>query len=881
MRYHDEQGLLAEFAEERHEAAHVGIVKRAVDFVQHAVRRGLFHVDGKQQGRRGKRVLTARERLDTAHLLAGRADVDFDVGIQDVHGLAVLVEFLDKVHLGFAVQEQLAEHELEVLLDTLERLEVAATGDIVELRDGTVERGAGAVQVVELDFHFFQTLLLVFVVFHHVHVDGAQVLDFTAQVTDFAVGLGLAVFHAFNALGIGEVHRIVVRNAFVQAVEIGLQGVLTAAHFIQFLHLLDHLVANAVQFVAPGIQIPAHDFVTFAGNIPAAFEFTQRTVLGFGLARKLAHVVFGLGHRNDVLLDFVLAGTCRILEILDLLRDAAQAVGILGKFRALVLRGTFQVADFLVLFAVKRLLLAELVVHAGVAVFGLLRRGFGFGEFGIAALGLGGSFDAGLRRRNFALQLLQAAVKAVGDVLLDLDTGVAAADAFRLFTDFFGNGFEHTCIFVHQALQALDIGFLLGDFALDAFQKLGRFGNLVLAAERSATRRPAAHEPARADNGVRGDKAQILAAEFTGQGKRILHRINNKVAAEHRRDKTGNLLVRLHKAVKATDNTRTFDTAGIRLGRTVGKRHQSTAHILAFKRPRNLCGSGIVQYNDGIENIAKGCFHARCIFGIGLDTFREQSTNQIRLVFLEPAARIGALVRNALEHVDSRLQAGVFVLQFLQLLHGLVQLGLFAFQAFLTRSLLFLENLDFAGSLVDTPADIVDSRHGLVLLPGDGLQFGIPFFEVAAEHVRFGVHAFKTSLQGIQPVGRLHAFVRKFAGLTTKVIKPVAHHLERFAFAFQQGVHLVNIAIAAEDRILFFQAGLFGFQIGNLVTANLDFAASLLVHAFQGRDRVAQAHNVVVQVVERDSRVLHLAFQIAEGVFVFANGEFLLVNLRL
>ena len=197
------------------------------------------------------------------------------------------------------------------------------------------------------------------------------------------------------------------------------------------------------------------------------------------------------------------------------------------------------------------------------------------------------------------------------------------------------------------------------------------------------------------------------------------------------------------------------------------------------------------------------------------------------------------------------------------------------------RASSFFSSCNFCTALVDTPADIVDSRHGLVLLPGDGLQFGIPFFDVAAEPVRFGVHAFKTSLQGIQPVGRLHAFVRKFAGLTTKVIKPVAHHLERFAFAFQQGVHLVNIAIAAEDRILFFQAGLFGFQIGNLVTANLDFAAGLLVHAFQGRDGVAQAHNVVVQVVERDGRVLHLAFQIAEGVFVFANGEFLLVNLRL
>ena len=144
-----------------------------------------------------------------------------------------------------------------------------------------------------------------------------------------------------------------------------------------------------------------------------------------------------------------------------------------------------------------------------------------------------------------------------------------------------------------------------------------------------------------------------------------MHRINNKVAAEHRRDKTGNLLVRLHKAVKATDNARTLDTAGIRLGRTVGKRHQGTAHILAFKRPRNLCGSGIVQYNDGIENIAKGGLHAGSVFGISLDTFREQPANQIRLVFLEPAARIGALVRNALEHVDSRLQAGVLVFQFL------------------------------------------------------------------------------------------------------------------------------------------------------------------------------------------------------------------------
>ena len=101
MRHHDEQGLLAEFAEQRHETAHVSVIERAVDFVQHAVRRRLFHVNGKQQSRCSQGVFTTGKRLDTAHLLTRRAHVDFDVGVEDIHGLAHFVHLLDKTNWKF------------------------------------------------------------------------------------------------------------------------------------------------------------------------------------------------------------------------------------------------------------------------------------------------------------------------------------------------------------------------------------------------------------------------------------------------------------------------------------------------------------------------------------------------------------------------------------------------------------------------------------------------------------------------------------------------------------------------------------------------------------------------------------------------------------
>ena len=220
-------------------------------------------------------MFTTGKRLDTAHLLTRRAHVDFDVGVEDIHGLAHFVHLFDKAHLGFAVQEQLTEHELEVLLNTRKRIEVTAAGNVVELGDGAIERGACAIQVVELRFHFQQALLFVFVVFHHVHVDGAQFLDLSAEFANFTVGFGLAVFHALDVVGVRKVHAVFVGDTFGEAVEVCLQGFLPAAHIVQFLHLLDHVVAEAVDFAAPFFEVARNKFVLFAGQVALVFQFAQ------------------------------------------------------------------------------------------------------------------------------------------------------------------------------------------------------------------------------------------------------------------------------------------------------------------------------------------------------------------------------------------------------------------------------------------------------------------------------------------------------------------------------------------------------------------------------------------------------------------------------
>ena len=67
----------------------------------------------------------------------------------------------------------------------------------------------------------------------------------------------------------------------------------------------------------------------------------------------------------------------------------------------------------------------------------------------------------------------------------------------------------------------------------------------------------------------------------------------------------------------------------------------------------------------------------------------------------------------------------------------------------------------------------------------------------------------------------------------------------------------------------------------NLAFAAADFLFGLRVGSLHRRNGIAQTHNIVIQVVEFDGRGLHLALQLAVGILVLADVEFLFLDLGL
>ena len=209
------------------------------------------------------------------------------------------------------------------------------------------------------------------------------------------------------------------------------------------------------------------------------------------------------------------------------------------------------------------------------------------------------------------------------------------------------------------------------------------------------------------------------------------------------------------------------------------------------------------------------------------------------------------------------------------------EFGTFGFQAFFTRGTLFFEIFDFAIRVFDTRLDFGDVRFGIGLLLVETFDFGLPLRDVRLEHVDFGIHAFKAATEGVHAVCGLQTFVRKLTGLRTQVIDLIAHDLERFAFTFQKRIQLVHVVFATENGNFFFETSLFFREFLRLLFAAFNFALRLVVRGLEARHGIAQADDIVVQVVEGNRRGLHFAFQIAVSVLVFANGKFLFFNLCL
>src|SRR5215813_9910232 len=107
----------------------VGVVERRVHFVQDTERAGLILENAYQQGQRGQRLFSAGEQQNVLQFLArGRS--------YHVNSAFRRVQFVGQAHKGLATAEQLAERELEILVDLLKRFLELLPRELVNLLDG-------------------------------------------------------------------------------------------------------------------------------------------------------------------------------------------------------------------------------------------------------------------------------------------------------------------------------------------------------------------------------------------------------------------------------------------------------------------------------------------------------------------------------------------------------------------------------------------------------------------------------------------------------------------------------------------------------------------------------------------------------------------------
>jgi len=106
---------------------------------------------------------------------------DFDAGFEDVG-------FVQKHEFGLAAFEEEGEHFLEFFLDGVEGLGEQLLGLSVEFCDGGLEVADGLVDVVLLNGEEIVTLLEFVVFLERVHVDGAHLVDFFAQIVEPLLG---------------------------------------------------------------------------------------------------------------------------------------------------------------------------------------------------------------------------------------------------------------------------------------------------------------------------------------------------------------------------------------------------------------------------------------------------------------------------------------------------------------------------------------------------------------------------------------------------------------------------------------------------------------------------------------------------------------------
>src|SRR5690606_8341314 len=131
VRDDDELNAVRHLLDDLRKTADVRIVERRVDLVEQTERRRIQLEDRKYQRNRGQRLLTAREQMNRARLLAGRARHDRDTGGQQV--LAVELE------IGVSAAEQAREKAPQTLVRLLVSVLELRTRLTIDLADGFLE----------------------------------------------------------------------------------------------------------------------------------------------------------------------------------------------------------------------------------------------------------------------------------------------------------------------------------------------------------------------------------------------------------------------------------------------------------------------------------------------------------------------------------------------------------------------------------------------------------------------------------------------------------------------------------------------------------------------------------------------------------------------
>src|SRR5215510_9721777 len=115
MRDHDELRLIAHFADQIVKPSYVGLIERRIDLIEDAERAGLIMEDANQKRQRGQRLLAAGEQQYILQLLAGRRRDNVDAALRGVLNIG-------RPHESLSATEELAEGDLEILVDTGKRL---------------------------------------------------------------------------------------------------------------------------------------------------------------------------------------------------------------------------------------------------------------------------------------------------------------------------------------------------------------------------------------------------------------------------------------------------------------------------------------------------------------------------------------------------------------------------------------------------------------------------------------------------------------------------------------------------------------------------------------------------------------------------------------